>query len=91
MVRQVTTVPAIRWRRLARDGRSIYVTGTRLPLAGTDGAVFVADVERNKIWVWVMIGDRLFEYRERPAQPDLPAEVGLFLERWRGLSAAPRP
>lgn len=30
-----------------------------------------------------MISGRLFEYREHPAQPELPAEVALFLDNWR--------
>lgn len=68
---------------VSRNGQWIYVIGTRLPLTGGDGAVFVADIERDTIWVWVMVSGRLFEYRERPAHPDLPAEVVLFLDNWR--------
>lgn len=71
---------------IARQGHLVYVTGSRLPLAGRDGAVFVADLQRDTLWVWVMISGRLFEYRERPAQPELPAEVALFLENWRAAA-----
>jgi len=73
---------------VSRDGRWIYVTGTRLPLAGGDAAVFVADLERDTIWVWIMISGQWFHYRERAAQPELPAEVALFLYGWR-TSGAP--
>jgi len=67
---------------IARQGHLVYVTGSRLPLAGRDGAIFVADLQRDTLWVWVMISGQLFEYRERPAQPELPAEVALFLDNW---------
>lgn len=78
---------------IAQQGDLIFVTGSRLPLAGRDGAVFVADLRRDTLWVWVMISGRLFEYRERPAQPELPAEVALFLDNWRttGQSAGYTP
>ena len=78
---------------IARQGDLIFVTGSRLPLAGHDGAVFVADLRRDTMWVWVMISGRLFEYRERPALPELPAEVALFLDNWRitGQSAGYGP
>jgi hypothetical protein len=68
---------------VSRNGHWIYVTGTRRPLAGRDAAVFVADLERDTIWVWVMISGQLFHYRERAAQPELPTEVSLFLHGWR--------
>jgi hypothetical protein len=71
---------------LARQGHLVYVTGTRVPLTGRDGAVFIADLRRDALWVWVMISGRLFEYRERPAQPELPAEVALFIENWRVIT-----
>ena len=74
---------------VSRQGHLIYVTGTRRPLAGQDSAVFVADLRRNMVWVWVMISGRMFEYRERPAQPELPAEVALFLDNWRAASGRP--
>jgi hypothetical protein len=73
---------------VSRNGRWIYVTGTRRPLAGGDAAVFVADLERDTIWVWVMISGQLFHYRERAAQPELSAEVSLFLHGWRTLGVA---
>jgi hypothetical protein len=72
---------------MSRNGRWIYVTGTRVALAGQDAAVFVADLERDTIWVWVMISGQLFQYRERAAQPELPAEIELFLHGWRTTSA----
>ncbi|OGA26054.1 MAG: hypothetical protein A3I02_14660 [Betaproteobacteria bacterium RIFCSPLOWO2_02_FULL_67_26] len=70
---------------LSRQGHLIYVTGTRVPL-GSDGAIFVADLKREAVWVWVMISGRLFEHREQPAQPELPAEVALFIDNWRARS-----
>lgn len=73
---------------VSRQGRLVYVTGTRLPLTGRDGAVFVADLQRDTVWAWIMISGRLFEYRERPVQPDLPAEVALFIDNWRTISRA---
>jgi hypothetical protein len=81
---------------VSRYGRWIYVTGTRLPLPGRDGAIFVADLERDTIWVWVMISGRLFRYRERAVSVDLPAEVTLFLQGWQlagpsAGAAAPGP
>ena len=45
---------------IARQGNLIFVTGSRLPLAGHDGAVFIADLRRDTLWVWVMISGRLF-------------------------------
>jgi hypothetical protein len=30
-----------------------------------------------------MISGQVFHYRERAAQPDVPAEVALFLHGWR--------
>ena len=65
--------------------------GTGQALAGLDGAVFVADLERNIVWIWLMISGQIFEYREHPLQPELPAEVAFFIENWRSLSAFPRP
>lgn len=62
------------------------MTGTRLPLAGRDAAIFVVDLERDAIWVWVRVSGRPFEYRERPAQPELSAEVALFLDSLRAIS-----
>jgi hypothetical protein len=73
---------------VSRNGRWIYVTGTRRPLAGQDAAIFVADLERDTIWVWVMISGQVFHYRERAAQPDVPAEVALFLYGWRTFGVA---
>jgi hypothetical protein len=70
---------------VSRSGRWVYVTGTRQPLAGQDAAIFVADLERDTIWVWVMISGQVFHYRERAAQPDVPAEVALFLHGWRAF------
>jgi hypothetical protein len=70
---------------LSRQGHLVYVTGTRGPL-GRDGAIFIADLQRDALWVWVMISGRLYEYRERPAQPELPAEVALFIDNWRAVS-----
>jgi hypothetical protein len=75
---------------VSRQGRLVYVTGTRQPLAGLDGAVFVADLERNTVWIWLMISGQIFEYREHPLQPELPAEVAFFIENWRSFSALPR-
>jgi hypothetical protein len=74
---------------VSRNGRWVYVTGTRLPLSGGDAAVFVADLERDTIWVWVMISGQWFHYRERAAQPELPAEVALFLHGWLTYGASP--
>lgn len=71
-----------------RQGHLIYVLGTRRPLAGQDSAVFVADLRSDTVWVWVMISGQMFEYRERLAQPELPAEVALFLANWRSSSRA---
>ena len=68
----------------------MYVTGTRQPLAGLDGAVFVADLERNTVWIWLMISGQIYEYREQPLQPELPAEVAFFIENWRAISRAGR-
>jgi hypothetical protein len=73
---------------VSRSGRWIFVTGTRRPLAGPDGAISVADLERDTIWVWVMISGEQFHYRERAAQPELPAEVELFLHVWRTPGAS---
>jgi hypothetical protein len=73
---------------VSRQGRLVYVTGTRQPLAGLDGAVFVADLERNTVWIWLMISGQMFEYREQPLQPELPAEVALFIENWRAINRA---
>jgi hypothetical protein len=73
---------------VSRQGPLVYVTGTRQPLAGLDGAVFVADLERNTVWIWLMISGQIFEYRENPLQPALPAEVSFFIENWRELSRA---
>lgn len=75
---------------VSRRGSLIYVTGTRQPLAGLDGAVFVADLERNSVWVWLMISGRIFEYREQPLQQALPAEVAFFIENWHEASRAGR-
>lgn len=75
---------------ISRQGSLVYVAGTRLPLAGRDGAIFVADLARDTVWVWLMISGQLFEYRERPLQPDLPAGVALFLESWGAMSRANR-
>jgi hypothetical protein len=75
---------------VSRRGSLVYVTGTRQPLAGLDGAVFVADLERNSVWVWLMISGRVFEYREHPLQQALPAEVAFFIENWRETSRAER-
>jgi hypothetical protein len=74
---------------VSRNGRWIYVTGTRRPLVEQDGAIFVADLERDTIWVWLMISGQVFHYRERAAQPDVPAEVALFLHGWRTSGFAP--
>jgi hypothetical protein len=71
---------------ISRQGHLVFATGSRRPLAGHDGAIFVADLRSDTLWVWVMISGRLFEYRERPAQPELPAEVALFLENWRAAT-----
>ena len=76
---------------VSRRGSLVYVTGTRQALAGLDGAVFVADLERNSVGVWLMISGQVFEYREQPLQQALPAEVAFFIENWRALSALPRP
>jgi hypothetical protein len=73
---------------VSRQGSLVYVTGTRLPLAGRDSAIFVADIARDTVWVWLMISGQLFEYRERPLAPDLPAEVALFIDNWRAMSRA---
>ena len=73
---------------VSRQGSLVYVTGTRLPLAGRDSAIFVADIARDTVWVWLMISGQLFEYRERPLAPDLPAEVALFIDNWRIMSRA---
>jgi hypothetical protein len=73
---------------VSRQGRLLYVTGTRLPLAGLDGAVFVADLQRDTVWICVMISGQLFEYREHPLPPDLPAEVAFFIDAWRAISRA---
>ena len=80
------------WNTIAvsRQGRLVYVTGTRQPLAGLDGAVFVADLERNTVWIWLMISGQIYEYREQPLQPELPAEVAFFIENWRAISRAGR-
>lgn len=75
---------------VSRQGSVVYVTGTRLPLTGRDGAIFVADLQRDTVWVWLMISGRLFEYRERPLQPALPAGVALFLDNWGAMSRAGR-
>lgn len=73
---------------VSRREHLVFVTGSRLQLTGKDGAIFVADLRSDTLWVWVMISGRLFEYRERPAQPELPAEVALFLENWRAATRA---
>lgn len=73
---------------VSRRGQLVYVTGTRQPLAGLDGAVFIADLERNTVCVWLMISGRMFEYREQPLRPELPAEISLFIENWRVISRA---
>lgn len=73
---------------VSRQGTLVYVTGTRLPLAGRDGAIFVADIARDTVWVWLMISGQLFEYRERPLAPDVPAEVALFIDNWQAISRA---
>jgi hypothetical protein len=64
---------------VSRDGPLLYVTGTRQQWGGLDGAALVADLDRDAIWVWIMISGRRYEYRERPLQP---AEVELFLRHW---------
>ena len=76
---------------IARQGDLVFVTGSRLPLAGKDGAIFVADLRRDMFWVWVMISGRLFEYREQPTHPEVPAEVALFLENWRAARSVGMP
>jgi hypothetical protein len=35
-----------------------------------------------------MISGQLFEYREHPLPPDLPAEVAFFIDAWRAISRA---
>jgi hypothetical protein len=73
---------------VTRQGSLVFVTGSRLPLAGRDGAVFVADLQRDTVWIWVMISGQLFEYREHPLQPDLPPDVALFIDNWRANNRA---
>jgi len=68
---------------VSRQGNLIYVLGSRRPLAGQDSAVLVADLARDTLWVWVKISGQVFEYRERPAPRDLPAEVEIFIDSWR--------
>ena len=75
---------------VSRQGPLVYVTGTRQPLAGLDGAAFVADLERNNVWVWLMISGQIFEYREHPLRTELPAEVAFFIENLHATSRAER-
>lgn len=73
---------------VSRQGSLVYVTGTRQPLAGLDGAVFVADLQRDTVWIWLMISGQIFEYSEHPLQPELPAGAALFIENLRAVSRA---
>jgi len=64
---------------LEEDG-ILYVTGNKQHSGGTDAAALVADLRRDAVWVWLLVGGESEALLDRDVEVELPADVRIVLE-----------
>jgi hypothetical protein len=64
---------------LEEDG-ILYVTGNKPHSGGTDAAALVADLRRDAVWVWLLVGGESEAFLDRDVEVELPADVRIVLE-----------
>lgn len=60
---------------LIAEGNIVYVTGNKPHSGGSEAAIFLAEIESNRIHVWLMVNEILTEYHESGPKIKLPREV----------------
>jgi hypothetical protein len=73
---------------LEEDG-ILYVTGNKQHSGGTDAAALVADLRRDAVWVWLLVGGESEALLDRDVEVELPADVRIVLENAEPAPAPP--
>jgi len=74
---------------LLEDDGILYVTGNKQHSGGTDAAALVADLRRDAVWVWLLVGGESEAFLDRDVEVELPADVRIVLENAEPSPAPP--
>ena len=58
----------------------LYATGNKQHSGGSDAAALVADLRRDALWIWLLVGGEAFVFVDRDVEVELPADVRIVLE-----------
>lgn len=58
----------------------LYATGNKQHSGGSDAAALVADLRRDLLWIWLLVGGETFVFVDRDVEIELPADVRIVLE-----------
>lgn len=58
----------------------LYATGNKQHSGGSDAAALVADLRRDALWIWLLVGGEAFVFVDRDVEIELPADVRIVLE-----------
>lgn len=73
---------------LIADGNVAYVTGNKPHSGGSEAAIFLAEIESNRIHVWLMVNEIMAEYHEPGPRIKLPREVETMVNEMQPMKGA---
>lgn len=73
---------------LIADSNVAYVTGNKPHSGGSEAAIFLAEIESNRIHVWLMVNEIMTEYHEPGPRIKLPREVETMVNEMQPMKGS---
>lgn len=73
---------------LTASGNIAYVMGNKAHSGGSEAAIFLAEIESNRLHVWLLVNEILTEYHEPGPKIKLPYEVETMINEMQPMKGA---
>lgn len=70
---------------LTASGNIAYVMGNKAHSGGSEAAIFLAEIESNRLHVWLLLNEILTEYHEPGPKIKLPHEVETMINEMQPM------